>query len=121
MDLVWSPDMLNLYDEGWRIWSHQENCAPVRFLSADNEKHAIVTDSIVGNGTTIQGAYVRRSVLSNHTQVATGAQMIECVVLPRCEIGEGARLHRSKRMHRPLPTSLGRRIASSQLRSTPQF
>jgi glucose-1-phosphate adenylyltransferase len=93
MELVWSPDMLNLYDENWRIWSHQENCAPVRFVSADNEKHAIVTDSIVGNGCVVHGAYVRCSVLSPYTEVSTGAQMVECVVLPHCEIGADARLH----------------------------
>lgn len=94
MDLVWAPELLNLYDESWRIWTHQEDCPPARFISTDNEKQAIITDSIIGNGSVVNGAYIRRSILSNKTRVGTSAQVIESLVLPGCEIGADARLHR---------------------------
>jgi glucose-1-phosphate adenylyltransferase len=94
LDLVCAPSPLDLYDPAWPIWTHQEQHAPARFLTGDDGQPGLVADSIVGPGSVVAGAIVRRSVVFRNSMIASGARIAESVVLPECEIGPGAHLQR---------------------------
>jgi glucose-1-phosphate adenylyltransferase len=94
IDLVRTPAPLDLYDESWRIWTHQEHHAPARFISGDDDRCGLVSDSILGPGAIIAGATIRRSVLFSGARVGTASRIADSVILPDCEIGPGARLQR---------------------------
>ncbi len=55
------PD-LNMYDEEWPIWTHQEQLPPAKFVFDDEERRGMAVDSLVSGGCIISGAVVRRSL-----------------------------------------------------------
>jgi glucose-1-phosphate adenylyltransferase len=85
---------LNLYDEDWPIWTHQEQLPPAKFVFDDEGRRGMAVDSMVSGGNIISGATVRRSLLFSRVRVHSHALVEDSVILPRAEIGEGARLKR---------------------------
>ncbi|NSW54487.1 MAG: glucose-1-phosphate adenylyltransferase [Armatimonadetes bacterium] len=92
MELVDVVPELNLYDQGWPIYTDQVQAPPAKMVHADL---CAVTDSMVCAGTIISGATVHRSVISPNCYVHKGAQVVECVVMDGADIGRGARLFRT--------------------------
>ncbi len=85
---------LNMYDEEWPIWTHQEQLPPAKFVFDDDGRRGMAVDSLVSGGNIISGAIVRRSLLFSSVHVHNGALVEDSVVLPKVDIGEGARLRR---------------------------
>ena len=50
----------------------------------------IAQDSIVGAGTIVSGAIVRRSVISPNVRIEAGAEVSDSVVMPGVRVGRGA-------------------------------
>jgi len=94
MDMVRTPEVLNLYDSNWRIWTLQDSGPPVRFISDGLGNSATISNCVVGHSCVVGSALLRDSVLSHRIRVAEGARITDSVILPGCEIGAGARLHR---------------------------
>ena len=88
------PD-LNLYDEHWPIWTHQEQLPPAKFVFDDEDRRGMAIDSLVSGGCIISGARVRRSLLFSNVRVHDRASIEESVVLPDVEIGAGTILRRT--------------------------
>jgi glucose-1-phosphate adenylyltransferase len=85
---------LNMYDEEWPIWTHQEQLPPAKFVFDDDDRRGMAVDSLVSGGNVISGASVRRSLLFSSVHVHSQAVVEDSVILPRADIGEGARLRR---------------------------
>ena len=51
-----------------------------------------MADSIIAPGSIVAGGTIRRSVLFNNARVASAGRITECIILPGCDIGAGARL-----------------------------
>jgi len=85
---------LNMYDEEWPIWTHQEQLPPAKFVFDDPDRRGMAIDSLVSGGNVISGATVRRSLLFSSVHVHSQAVVEDSVILPRADIGEGARLRR---------------------------
>ena len=67
-------------------------------------------DSMVSGGNIISGAEVKRSLLFSRVFVHSYAQVEDSVILPRVDIGRGARLRRvivDKRCHIPPGIEIG--------------
>jgi glucose-1-phosphate adenylyltransferase len=94
MDLVKSKPPFELYDDGWTIWTHQDNQAPARFLASSDERCGLVMNSVIGPGSVINGATLRNSILFENTLAESGSRVSEAVILPGCTIGPKARLSR---------------------------
>lgn len=100
LDAYWAANMelvdvvpeLNLYDQGWPIYTDQVQAPPAKTVHANL---CAVTDSMICAGTIVSGATVHRSVISPNCYVHKGAQVVECVVMDGAEIGRGARLFRT--------------------------
>jgi len=85
MDLVSVTPVFNLYNDRWPIRTASAPLPPAKFVEG-----GIAQDSIVGSGTIISGAIVRRSVISPNVLVQAGAEVSDSVVLPGARIGRGA-------------------------------
>ncbi|MBU1236845.1 MAG: glucose-1-phosphate adenylyltransferase [Gammaproteobacteria bacterium] len=88
-----TPD-LNMYDQEWPIWTYQEQLPPAKFVFDDDDRRGMAIDSLVSGGNVISGAAVRRSLLFSSVHVHSTAVVEDSVILPKCDIGEGARLRR---------------------------
>lgn len=89
-----SPE-LNMYDEDWPIWTHQEQLPPAKFVFDDDERRGAAIDSLVSGGDIVSGATVRRSLLFSRVFVHSWAEVEDSVILPNAEIGRGARIRRA--------------------------
>ncbi len=87
------PD-LNLYDEAWPIWTHQEQLPPAKFVFDDDDRRGQALDSMVSGGCIISGATVRRSLLFSNVQVRSFSLIEDSVILPNVDIGRKSRLRR---------------------------
>jgi glucose-1-phosphate adenylyltransferase len=84
-DLVSVHPIFNLYNDRWPIRTATPPLPPAKFVEG-----GIAQDSVVGAGTIIAGAIVRRSVISPNVRVMAGAEVSDSVVLPGARIGRGA-------------------------------
>jgi glucose-1-phosphate adenylyltransferase len=89
-----SPE-LNMYDEDWPIWTHQEQLPPAKFVFDDEERRGAAIDSLVSGGDIISGATVRRSLLFSRVFVHSFAEVEDAVILPNVEIGRHCRIRRA--------------------------
>jgi glucose-1-phosphate adenylyltransferase len=89
-----SPE-LNMYDEDWPIWTHQEQLPPAKFVFDDDERRGAAIDSLVSGGDIVSGATVRRSLLFSRVFVHSWAAVEDSVILPKVEIGRGAKIRRA--------------------------
>ena len=102
LDAYWDANMeltkvtpeLNLYDESWPIWTHQEQLPPAKFVFDEETRRGKAIDSLVSGGCIVSGATVRRSLLFSNVRVENHALLEDCVVLPDVSIGRDAVLKR---------------------------
>lgn len=102
VDAYWEANMeltkvspeLNLYDEEWPIWTHQEQLPPAKFVFDDDGRRGMAVDSMVSGGDIISGAVVRRSLLFSRVRVHSHAKVEDAVILPSVEVGREAKLRR---------------------------
>ena len=102
IDAYWEANMeltkvtpeLNLYDDDWPIWTHQEQLPPAKFVFDDDGRRGMAVDSLVSGGDIISGALVRHSLLFSRVHVHSYAEIEDSVILPDVHIGRRARLHR---------------------------
>ena len=94
LDLITVTPQLNLYDEDWPIWTHQEQLPPAKFVFDDENRRGQALDSSVSGGCIISGATVRRSLLFSNVKVRSFSNVEDSVILPNVEIGRNARLRR---------------------------
>jgi len=102
IDAYWEANMeltkvtpeLNLYDDGWPIWTHQEQLPPAKFVFDDDGRRGMAVDSLVSGGDIISGAIVRKSLLFSRVNVHSYAEIEDSVILPDVDIGRRARLRR---------------------------
>ena len=85
---------LDLYDESWPIWTHQEQLPPAKFVFDLDGRRGAAVDSMVSGGCIVSGSTVRDSILFSRVRVHSFCDVREAVVLPEVEIGRGARLRR---------------------------
>jgi glucose-1-phosphate adenylyltransferase len=102
IDAYWEANMeltkvlpeLDMYDEDWPIWTHQEQLPPAKFVFDDEDRRGMAVDSLVSGGDIISGATVRRSLLFSNVRVFERAVVEDSVLLPAVEVGRDARLRR---------------------------
>lgn len=94
LDLVTVTPQLNLYDEDWPIWTHQEQLPPAKFVFDDDDRRGQALDSSVSGGCIISGATIRRSLLFSNVKVNSFSTVEDSVILPDVVIGRHARLRR---------------------------
>ncbi len=80
------PD-LNMYDQDWPIWTHQEQLPPAKFVFDEPERRGIAVDSLVSGGCIISGSTVRHSLLFSDVRVNSYSTIEDSVLLPNVDVG----------------------------------
>jgi glucose-1-phosphate adenylyltransferase len=94
MDLTRLEPALNLYDDNWPVFTHQEQLPPAKFVHSDPTRNGLALSSIISGGCIVSGALVRDSLLFSMARVHSHAHLDQAVVLPGADIGQHARLRK---------------------------
>ncbi len=102
VDAYWSANLdlasvmpeLDVYDQDWPIWTHQEQLPPAKFVQDHNGSHAMTLNSLVSGGSIVSGSLVLNSVLFSKVRVHSFCTIDSAVILPSVTIGTGSRLRR---------------------------
>lgn len=103
VDAFWEANMelrgvspeLNLYDDQWPIWTHQEQLAPAKFVFDDTDRRGMAIDSMVSGGCIVSGALVCHSLLFTHVTVDNYTKINHTVILPNVSIGKNCRIYKA--------------------------
>src|SRR5688572_20621418 len=92
IDLADPVPALDLYDHDWPIWTYGEITPPAKFVHNEDGRTGKAVNSLVSGGCIISGASVHRSLLFTGVHIHSYASVDNAVILPRVDIGEGAKL-----------------------------
>ena len=87
------PD-LNMYDQEWPIWTHQEQLPPAKFVFDDEDRRGMAVDSLVSGGCIVSGSSVRRSLLFSDVRVNSHCVIEDSVLLPNVDVCRDVTLKR---------------------------
>jgi len=87
LDLTTVTPELNLYDDNWPIWTHQEQLPPAKFILENKDQLGQAVSSMVSGGCIISGSTVRRSLLFSNVHVHSYSNIEDSVILPNVDIG----------------------------------
>ncbi|MCK9200947.1 MAG: glucose-1-phosphate adenylyltransferase [Gallionella sp.] len=87
------PD-LNMYDQEWPIWTHQEQLPPAKFVFDEEGRRGMAIDSLVSGGCIVSGSMVRRSLLFSDVRICSHCSIEDSVLLPNVNVGSHAVLKR---------------------------
>jgi glucose-1-phosphate adenylyltransferase len=87
MELTRVTPALNLYDDVWPIWTHQEQLPPAKFVFDEDGRRGMAVDSLVSGGDIVSGAMVRRSLLFSNVRVEDRTSIEDSVILPDVTVG----------------------------------
>ena len=92
LELIGVTPELNLYDDEWPIWTHQEQLPPAKFIFDDEDRRGMAVDSMVSGGCIISGAHVRHSLLFSNVSIDDYTRVDSSVVLPDVYIGKNCQI-----------------------------
>jgi glucose-1-phosphate adenylyltransferase len=94
IDLTDVVPKLNMYDREWPIWSYSEITAPAKFVHDEDGRRGMAISSLVAGDCIVSGSTITRSLLFTGSKTSSYSKLNEAVILPKCNIGRGARLSR---------------------------
>jgi len=92
LELIGVTPELNLYDNEWPIWTHQEQLPPAKFIFDSDDRRGMAVDSMVSGGCIISGAHICQSLLFSNVTVASHSKVDSSVVLPDVTIGKNCQI-----------------------------
>jgi glucose-1-phosphate adenylyltransferase len=95
LDLVHVTPELNLYDESWPIWTHQEQLPPAKFVLEEAGRTGAALDSLVAGGCIVSGSTVRRSLLFSRVRVDGSCVVEDSAILGDVDIGSNSTVRRA--------------------------
>jgi glucose-1-phosphate adenylyltransferase len=87
------PD-LNMYDQDWPIWTHQEQLPPAKFVFDEDGRRGMAIDSLVSGGCIVSGSTVRRSLLFSDVRISGYCNIEDSVLLPNVDVSSDVTLKR---------------------------
>jgi glucose-1-phosphate adenylyltransferase len=88
MDLLGEEPLLDLRNEEWPIYAGRYDGPSARVLGGE------IRDSVLSEGTLVNNALVRHSVLGRGVVIHPGAVVEDSVLMDFCEVGPGCRFRR---------------------------
>ena len=79
------PD-LNMYDQDWPIWTHQEQLPPAKFVFDEDGRRGMAVDSLVSGGCIVSGSTVRRSLLFSDVRINGYCNIEDSILLPNVDV-----------------------------------
>jgi glucose-1-phosphate adenylyltransferase len=94
IDLCDVQPQLDLYDRDWPIWTYAEVTPPAKFVHDYEGRRGSAVNSLVSGDCIVSGGSLNKTLLSTGSRVHSYSELNECVALPHCSIGRGARLRK---------------------------
>jgi len=94
IDLTATDPLFDLYHTEWPIWTHQQQLPPAKFVHNYGNRQGMALESLVSSGCIVSG-HVERSMLFWGVRVHSFSNISASVILPRVQIGRGARVHKA--------------------------
>ena len=94
MDLLRPMPIFNLYNEQWRIFTHQVVAPPAKLVRGPYQEGGVATDSILSPGVIVAGGRVQESILSPRVQVGNHARVSESVLMHNVKVEDDAVVER---------------------------
>lgn len=94
MDLLRPLPIFNLYNEQWRIFTHQVVAPPAKLVRGPYHEGGVATDSILSPGVIVAGGRVQESILSPRVQVGNHARVAESVLMHNVKVEDDAVVER---------------------------
>ena len=88
MDMLGATPVLDLRNQEWPVLTDTFDGPTAGF------GRVVIEDSMVGQGSLVDEARIRRSVIGRNVHIEHGAEINECVILDGAKIGSNARLRR---------------------------
>ena len=100
IDAYWSANIdltavvpeLDIYDEEWPIWTFSEITPPAKFVHDEDGRRGMAISSLVSGACVVSGSLIRHTLLSTGVRVNSYALVEHAVILPKVNVGRGARL-----------------------------
>ena len=94
IDLTDVVPSLDLYDHSWPLWTYSEVTPPAKFVHNEDGRRGSATSSLVAGGCIVSGSSLHRSLLFSGVRTHSFSSVTESIIMPDCQIGRGARLHK---------------------------
>lgn len=94
IDMTAITPELDLYDQGWPLWTYQPTLPSAKFVFDDDGRRGMAVDSLVAGGCVVSGAAVRRSVLFTGVRIHSFSSVEDAVILPGAQVGRHCRLRK---------------------------
>ena len=94
MDLLRPMPIFNLYNEQWRIFTHQVVAPPAKLVRGPYHEGGVATDSILSPGVIVAGGRAQESILSPRVQVGNHARVSESVLMHNVKVEDDAVVER---------------------------
>lgn len=92
LDLTKFTPELDIYDQDWPIWTHQEVTPPAKFVHDEDNRRGSAISSLVSGGCIISGSRINQSLLFSHVHARSYSSLKQVVVLPEVTVGRRARI-----------------------------
>jgi glucose-1-phosphate adenylyltransferase len=100
LDAYWSANIdltdvvpeLDLYDHSWPLWTYSEITPPAKFVHDVDGRRGEAVSSLVSGDCIISGSCIHNSLIFTGVRAHSYSMLEQAVILPRCDIGRGARL-----------------------------
>jgi len=92
LDLTDFEPELDLFDQGWPIWTYSELTPPAKFIHDESERRGSAVSSLVSGGCIISGSHVNQSLLFTGVRTHSYSELNRVVALPYSTIHRRARL-----------------------------
>jgi glucose-1-phosphate adenylyltransferase len=119
MEMRSAAPTVNLYNRNWRIRTAQRDYPPARFVRHEG-RPADIEDSLVCEGSIVQGAALREVMLGYDCFARAGATIENAVILSGCDIGADAHL-RGVLMDKNCTVAAGARIGVNREEDLERF
>lgn len=86
MDLLGETPAFDLHNPHWPVFGTIYDGPPTRFYGGE------VRDTLVGEGSQLEGGRIVRSVIGSGVRIGKGAEIEESIIMDRAEIGAGVKL-----------------------------
>lgn len=90
MDLISVKPIVDLYNQAWPIYTHQEPLPPSKTVHETRDRSAKVYNSLMSGGVIVSGGTVRRSVLGPLVHIHSHAVVEDSVLMAGVSVGQGA-------------------------------
>jgi glucose-1-phosphate adenylyltransferase len=95
LELIGISPELDLYDESWPIWTHQEQVPPAKFVFNDDNRRGLAVDSMIAGGCIVSGSTVRHSLLFPRVRVHSYSEISDSVLFPSVDVGRHCRIRKA--------------------------